>query len=142
MPTCSQLATSRVARCDQYLTQLFSQVLVAGVCICLLLQTCTAGLQNGQKRRPVVRGVAGICAFQGTCCHVTAPQEDLHTPNAAVTRLPHTKYNSNRVLMAFVLCTVVELESNMMQQGIGQQHFGTWQHGQDGLPQQYAPQRW
>jgi len=63
MPTCSQAATSRLARCDQYLTQLFSQVLVAGVCIWLLLQACTAGLQNGQERRPVVRGGAGVCTL-------------------------------------------------------------------------------
>lgn len=48
---------------SEYLTQLFSQVLVAGVCIWLLLQACTAGLQNGQECRPVVRDGAGIRTF-------------------------------------------------------------------------------
>ncbi len=87
MPTCSQAASSRLARCEQYLTQLFSQVLVAAVRIWLLLQACSAGLQNGQECSPVVRGGAGMRAFQGTCSHVTPPQEDLHIRNAVTHRV-------------------------------------------------------
>ena len=66
--------------CDYncYLAQLFSQFLLVGLQLLLLLQTSTASLYNGQQRNPVVRQAAGVSTCHSTCGHVTTTDKHLH----------------------------------------------------------------
>ncbi len=75
----------------------------------------------------MAKSAAQWCGVVQACAHSKAHAAMSPRPRKTCTSgmLSHTDYNRNRVLVAFVLCTVVGMESNMVQHGLPH-HSGWW----------------
>jgi len=75
----------------------------------------------------MAKSAAQWCGVVQACAHSKAHAAMSPRPRKTCTSgmLSHTEYNRNRVLVAFVLCTVVGMESNMVQHGLPH-HSGWW----------------